>query len=628
MSEVMGCKLNHRQALARKLVLALAVSTSIAGMSAPVLAGPSVAENYRLRPPEDEVIYFALPDRFANGDLSNDQGGLTGDRLHTGFDPTSEKFYNGGDLKGMLARLDYIQNLGATTIWLAPIFKNNPVQGPVGDESAGFHGYWITDFTDVDPHLGTRADLKALVDAAHARGMKIYLDIVANHTADIIKNRECEHSFCTYRSKADYPYTRHGGVKGEAINASFEGDDPKHQTLENFSRLTRSDYAYTPFIPKGLEHVKVPAWLNDPQWYHNRGESTYKGESSTYGDFSGLDDLFTENPRVIQGFIDIYGQWIDDFGVDGFRIDTAKHVNQAFWQAFIPAMVARAKAKGIPNFHIFGEVADPDPAFLASFTRTSGYPAVLDFGFQSAVSDVLAKDQPPARLAHVFATDANYEGGVEAARRLPTFLGNHDMGRFAMFVRKGHPKADDAEVLKRVILGHAMMYFLRGQPVVYAGDEQGFAGTGNDNASRQSLFASKVAKYNATPLVGTSTTTAQDNYNPDHPIYRALAEMAAVRQSDPALRRGDQLIRFAAETAGLFAVTRHAPVSGGGAAQETLIVFNTGTSALTANIEVDATSLKWRSEHGGCLKASDAVGSYQVTVPALDYVICTTAKTL
>ena len=105
------------------------------------------AADYRARLPEDEVIYFVLPDRFENGDPSNDRGGLQGDRLTTGFDPTSKGFFHGGDLKGLTARLDYIQGLGATAVWLAPVFKNKPVQGAPGQESAGYHGYWITDFT-------------------------------------------------------------------------------------------------------------------------------------------------------------------------------------------------------------------------------------------------------------------------------------------------------------------------------------------------------------------------------------------------------------------------------------------------------------------------------------------------
>jgi hypothetical protein len=266
------------------------------------------------------------------------------------------------------------------------------VQGSPGAESAGYHGYWITDFTRVDPHFGTNQEFRTLVEAVHQRGMKLYLDIVVNHTADVIAYRECPSRTCPYRSKAEYPYQRRGGLHGEPINSGFLGDDAEHQTVENFAHLTRPDYAYTPYVPRGDERVKVPDWLNDPIYYHNRGNSTFSGESSTFGDFSGLDDLFTENPRVVQGFIDIYGAWIDAYGIDGFRIDTAKHVNPEFWQAFVPAMLARARARGIPHFHIFGEVSTSaaDAVPLAVHTRVDRLPAVLDFAFAAAVRATVA----------------------------------------------------------------------------------------------------------------------------------------------------------------------------------------------------------------------------------------------
>src|SRR5689334_19071695 len=183
------------------------------------------AADYRERLAEDEIVYFVLPDRFENGDPSNDNGGLSGDRLVTGFDPTHKGFYHGGDLKGLINRMDYIQGLGATAIWLGPIYKNKPVQGGPGQETAGYHGYWITDFTSVDPHFGTEADMRAFVEAVHQRGMKVYLDIITNHTADVIQYRECVNAACPYRSRADYPYTRQGGPQGPAINANFAGDD-------------------------------------------------------------------------------------------------------------------------------------------------------------------------------------------------------------------------------------------------------------------------------------------------------------------------------------------------------------------------------------------------------------------
>jgi glycosidase len=578
-----------------------------------LVASAAPAADYRARLPEDEVIYFLLPDRFENGDVSNDKGGLKGGRLATGFDPTSKGFFHGGDLKGLTKRLDYIQGLGATAVWLSPIFKNKAVQGPKGQESAGYHGYWVTDFTRVDPHLGTDADFKAFVDAAHARGMKVYMDIIANHTADVLYPKECEgKGECPYRSIADYPYQRRAGVTGAAINAGFDGSD--------FSRLTDPNYAYTVTVKPSEKAIKVPAWLNDSIYYHNRGDTTFKGESSQMGDFVGLDDLFTEHPRVVEGMIEIYGSWIDRFGVDGFRIDTAQHVNPEFWAQFSPAIMARAKAKGIPNFHIFGEVAtsEMDPAHTAVNTRVDKLPSVLDFPFARAVIDVVAGKAGTDELAKLFRADALYEGGSEAALRLPTFLGNHDAGRFPALLKMFGLKADNDELLKRDLLGHAMLLTLRGVPTMYSGDEQGFVGKGGDQDARQDMFASRVATYNEDKLLGTDATTAQSNFDTNHPIYREIATLAHVRTSNPALTRGRQVVRFASEKPGLFAVSRFDPADG----HEVLVVFNTSMQAIEQNVRVETKSSQFTVLAGICPTSAVAPGSVRVNVPALGYAVC------
>jgi len=577
----------------------------------------AAAASYRDRKPHEEVIYFLLPDRLENGDAGNDRGGLKGGPLQTGFDPTSKAFYNGGDLKGVTARLDYIQSLGATAIWLAPVFRNKPVQGGPGQESAGYHGYWVTDFTRVDPHFGDESDLRALIDAAHGRGLKVYLDIIANHTADVIAYRECSGG-CTYRSRADYPYSRRGGPGGEPINAGFAGDDAEHQTEENFARLTRADYAYTPYVPAAERAVKVPAWLNDPIYYHNRGNSTFAGESSELGDFVGLDDLMTENPRVVRGFIEIYGAWIDRYGIDGYRIDTARHVNPEFWAAFAPAMLARAAAAGIANFHIFGEVFTDrvDVAATARWTRGAKLPAVLDFGFVNAVRATVAGSAGTEVLARLFADDVLYEGGAQAALELPTFVSNHDQGRFAWHVREGHAGIGDDEVMQRVLLAHAMLFTLRGVPVIYYGDEQGFVGTGGDQDSRQDMFTSRVASYLADRRIGISA--APTSFDRGHPLYVAIAQLSALRQSQAALRSGRQIVRSYSEQPGLFAVSRLDPATG----REIAVAFNTSTQPLIANMEVDSRSQRFVALHGRCADTALAPGSYTVSLAPLDFVVC------
>jgi glycosidase len=594
----------------------LLVGLALGACASAVFAAP----DYRDRLPEDEIVYFVLPDRFANGDPANDRGGLPGDRLSTGFDPTHKGFYHGGDLKGLTARLDYIQGLGVTAIWLGPIYKNKPVQGGPGEQSAGYHGYWITDFTSVDPHFGAEADLRAFVEAVHGRGMKLYLDIITNHTADVIQYRECVNTACPYRSRADYPYTRQGGPRGPAINAGFAGDGVR--TEVNFARLTEPNYAYTPFVPPAEARVKVPAWLNSPVYYHNRGNSDFWGESSLLGDFFGLDDLMTENPRVVRGFIDIYGDWIARYKVDGFRIDTARHVNPEFWSAFVPAMLKRARASGVPNFHIFGEVAAEgvDVAQLARHTRVDKLPSVLDFGFAGALQEVLAGNAGTTVLARLYQDDGLYEGGATAALRLPTFTGNHDAGRFAYLVRKARPQASDAEVLQRVMLANAMLFLLRGVPVVYYGDEQGFIGHGIDQDARQDMFASQVASYNDQALLGTASTTAHENYDALHPLYRQLTMLAALRQQYAELRRGRQVVRAQQREPGLFAASRI-----GNTGREILLAFNTSMAPITAQVEIESDTRDFTALQGECPKP-DAPGTVKLTVPALGYVACAEAS--
>ncbi|MEO0424932.1 MAG: alpha-amylase family glycosyl hydrolase [Pseudomonadota bacterium] len=582
------------------------------------------------RLPQDEVIYFLLPDRFDDADARNNQGGLSGDALRHGYDPAHKGFYHGGDLAGVTRRLDYLAGLGVTAIWLAPVYRNRPVQGAPGQESAGYHGYWITDFTDVDPHFGSREALRELVDAAHAREMKVYADIITNHTADVIAYRECHDpdyrgadriatGHCAYRALADYPYTTRGDAHGAPINEGFMADGPEWASDEHWARLTRPDYAYTPYVPADQRGVKRPAWLNDLRYYHNRGETTFKGENSRYGDFAGLDDLMTEHPRVVRGFIEVYQRWISDLRLDGFRIDTARHVDDAFWQAFNPAMRAHAATLGIDDFYIFGEVYDPDPATLARFTRSGGFPTVLDFAFQRAVQDVLVDGQATHRLTRLFAADALYRDGAQTAAQLPTFLGNHDMGRFAGFLRQGLPEAGEGELVGRLVAANALMFFARGVPVIYYGDEQGFVSDGNDQDAREDMFPSRVDIYNDNDLLGTERTTADDNFDPQHPLYRELAHMARLYHAHGALRRGQQVLRLTELDGGVVALSRRH------AGEEYLVAVNTRDESREVRVVVGPESREWRSVHGVCPHAVDATASLSLRLAPFAYTICASA---
>jgi pullulanase-type alpha-1,6-glucosidase len=556
----------------------------------------------------DEVFYFVLPDRFDNGDTANDHAGLAGDRLATGFDPTDKGFYHGGDIAGLQAKLDYIEGLGTTAIWMAPLFKNRPVQGSGADASAGYHGYWITDFTQLDPHFGTNAELAAFVTAAHARGIKVFFDIITNHTADVIDYAEGEYS---YISKTDAPYVDANGL---------EFDDRDYAGTGTFPPLDLESFPYNPvFRTVADETVKAPAWLNDRTHYHNRGDSSFAGESSNYGDFFGLDDLFTEQPAVQDGMIEIYETWVTEVGIDGFRIDTAKHVNMEFWQAFSPALQSHAASLGNEDFFMFGEVFDSNPAFMSTYTTEGGLQATLDFGFQSRAQGFAASSAATNDLRDFFAQDDFYTDADSNAYSLPTFLGNHDMGRIGRFVAQANPGADDAELLARARLAHTLMYLVRGMPVVYYGDEQGFTGDGGDKDARQDMMPSQVGSYNDDDLIGTDATTADANFDAAHPIYSFLADLADLKAAHAALRDGAQIHRYSTIEAGVYAFSRIDAEEG----VEYVVALNNSEVEKSQAIQTYSADAAFTGiwPAGGGAVSTDGSGMLTVTVPPLSAVV-------
>jgi pullulanase-type alpha-1,6-glucosidase len=556
-----------------------------------------------------EQFYFVLPDRFANGDKANDKGGLTGGRLETGFDPEDKGFYQGGDLKGITDRIDYIKGLGTTAIWMAPIFKNKPVQGEGDEASAGYHGYWITDFTQVDPHFGTNEQLETLIDKAHDKGMKVFFDVITNHTADVVGY---EPESYDYLSKGAFPYLTNDGKPF---------DDGDYAGGRKFPQVDEGSFARTPVVPGAEKDVKVPSWLNDPTMYHNRGDSTFAGESSEYGDFAGLDDLWTERPEVVRGMEKIYQRWVRDFGIDGFRIDTVKHVNMEFWTQWATALDRYAAKKGRDDFFMFGEVYSSDVKTTAPYVTRGRLDSTLDFPFQDAARGFASQGGSAQKLAEVFAQDYRYTTGKANAYEQVTFLGNHDMGRIGTFVRQDNPDADDAELLRRDTLAHELMFLSRGNPVIYYGDEQGFTGAGGDKDARQTLFASKTPAYLDDDQLGTDRTHAEDAYDPRHPLYRSIARLAKLTKQHPALRDGVQAERHAADGAGVYAYSRF-PAGKDAAGREYLVAVNNAQEQRTVTLDTDSPDTRFRPLYGDVERVgSDADGKVKVTVPALSAVV-------
>jgi glycosidase len=155
-------------------------------------------------------------------------------------------------------------------------------------------------------------------------------------------------------------------------------------------------------------------------------------------------------------------------------------------------------------------------------------------------------------------------------------------------------------------------------PTIYYGDEQGFVGKGGDQDSRQDMFASKVASYNAEKLLGSDSTTAQANFNPQHPLYREISKLAHIRTSHRALTRGLQLIRYSSDKPGLFAVSRFDPASN----REMLLLFNTSLKPINQHVRVETRSREFETLVGICPSRADAPGSVTVDLPALGYAVC------
>ena len=499
-------------------------------------------------PQSDESVYFIMTDRFENGDSSNDYGGSNQSLPVSGFAPEDIGYWHGGDFKGLTKRLDYIKSMGFTSIWITPPVVQKYVQG----NSAAYHGYWGVDFTTVDPHLGTESDFKEFVAGAHKLGMKVIIDVVTNHTADVI-------------------YYENG----------------------------------RPVVGAAETNIKKPDWLNQVSNYHNLGNNPSSGNLVLDGDFFGLDDLATENPKVISGWIDVWSNWITKFDIDGMRIDTFKHVNPEFWKAFIPKIQAAAIAAGKKDFPIFGEAADSDAQSLSTYVAGGEVPSVLDFDFQKQVKSFAQFGVSAEALAELFNRDDLYTTLTTNAYGLATFLGNHDMGRIGYFLSNAVSVGDSQSLLERAKLANAALFLLRGGPVLYYGDEKGMTGTGGDKKARQDMFSTQVVDWQNEVRIGSNPIKSASAFDVKNPLEDQISELQKVIAANPALRNGTQEVRYAKY--GLFVVSRY--LNG----VEYLIALNGADTPAQGQFKVGSLKGEWELLSGTCTITSDSKIALAIT---------------
>ncbi len=527
--------------------LVAVLALSLFGQAAVAANVTNLAGKVLRQETSNESIYFIMVDRFENGDPANDNAGFIAGDPTGGFDPTDIGYWHGGDLKGVTKHLNYVKSMGFTSIWITPPVKQKYIQ----ESSAAYHGYWGLDFTTVDPHLGTEADFKDMVTRAHELGLKVIVDVVANHTADVIY---------------------------------YDNSKPKILASEANS--------------------KKPDWLNNIYNYHNIGIS-----QGTDSDFFGLDDIATENPEVIEGWIKVWSDWINNFDIDGFRIDTFKHVNPEFWLKVIPAIKEVALKKGKTDFLVFGEVFEPSPYVTSTFVRTKQIASLLDFPFQERVSRFAKYGTNTIELVGLFNADDLYTTPTTNAYGLITFLGNHDMGRIGYQIRSAVLDNDLTGALDRAKLANALLFLLRGSPALYYGDEKGMAGTGGDKQARQDMFPTQVAAWQSQARIGADPIGTASSFAQVHPLEIQIQELQTLIAANPALRDGTQQVRT---TAGdVFVVTRFAND------QEYFVAFNGSDEAAKAKFGVATTGSTWEALNGTCSLSS----AMEITVPARDYCV-------
>ena len=516
-----------------------------------------------------DLIYFVMPDRYKDGDKKNNDNG--------GFNTSLTAFYHGGDLKGLTGTcepgddgLARIKSLGFTAVWLTPVVTQQEAIGA----GSGYHGYWGVDFLNVDPHLGTNADMLEFSKCAKKLGLKIILDVVTNHTGDVIK----------YLGNKAY-------------------------------------------VPAESKNLKNPAWLNDLSNYHNVGDMDRcwgVGNCTKLGDFYGLDDLATEKPVVYKGWADVYGKWISKYGISGFRVDTARHVDDNFFKNWSPLIKATAKKSNISDFTIFGEVFDYSTFNLMTYVRQNKIETVLDFPFQAKATEFASGYSNAPTLTALFENDDYYTSAKSSASNLVTFLGNHDVGRVGYIIANKRIQSAD-QLLPRTNLANALMYFSRGIPTVYYGDEVGMTGSnsGKDQFARQDMFPTDIELWKNETRVGGSPIGNGDAFSAtsQSPVAKYLIKLAEIRKSNPALANGPMLERYSKYS--LYVISKKDVLEN----REYLVAFNNSDTDEIVTVTTATSAGGW-TQILGTTEVTTVQSKVSFTVPALSTIVLKANSTI
>lgn len=530
----------------------------------------------------DHVLYFLLPDRFSDGHESNrpmfDEDDLLVHKSNNKVEwMEGGKTFQGGTIAGIKSKLEYLKNMGVTTLWIAPIWKQRK-------DLETYHGYGIQNFIEIDPRFGTRQELRELVDEAHIKGMYVLLDIIYNHSGNNWFYDVCgrPESMVGYRYAP--PYSTHGwrASNGHSVHTISDIEDGVWpQEFQNYTWFTRAG--------------KIGKW--DPEKWE---DPLHPDNEFRRGDFFDLKDIELNNSEALSAVIKVYQYWIALSDCDGFRIDTVKHVPWEASRHFCGAIHEYAESIGKENFLLLGEVTGGSGMahnYLEVFGRNID--AVLDIGEPPKKLSAMTKGfMNPGEFFGQFSGSDILGSHREAGRYHVSILDDHDMvGR-----EKRRFSALNTSPTKNEQVAHAVGVQLTtlGIPCIYYGTEQAFDGSYNYHdysiESTMSFEDRYIRECMFGGTFGAFETKGCHFFNQDHPSYLRIAAIARVRNRrdkiGKALRRGRQYLRETSVNGQPFATPLKEELVAWSRIlfeQEVLIVLNSnGNASKKATITVDA----------------------------------------
>ncbi len=423
----------------------------------------------------DDVFYLIMPDRFANGDPTNDEPA----EFPGSHDRSKARAFHGGDLRGIRDHLGYLKDLGVTALWLTPIVKNGAAQS--------YHGYGAVDLYSVDPHFGTLQDYQELVHTAHKEHMKVFFDVVPNHVGPL-----------------------HPWVKDPPTLDWFHGTPEEH--LRSLSPIDESFYGVSgkkeppTDLLESLEDPHTP-----PEFHKNLTEGWFAGV---------LPDMNTENPLVVQYLLQNSIWWAESSGLDGYRVDTVPYVSRRFWAEWHQGL-----RRVYPRLSTIGEVFHRDPAVTSFFAGgrqgwdgiDTELTTVFDFPMCFTLRDVLFHGAPAGRLANVLRQDSLYPH----PEFLVPFFANHDLPR---------PAGESGATPAKLRLAFGLTLTMRGIPELYYGDEIGMLGGGDPDNRRD--FPGGWIGDSQNAFLREGRTREQED------LWRYVQSLLRLRREHAALRGG------------------------------------------------------------------------------------------